>query len=175
MIEASIKKSNLSEINFIEQGRLQEINVFSIASEFLKKAKVAERQEMACINLIGKKYAEIKINKKVDYVNSTCAGSGILCLAKFENTILGYDVVGERGKQSEKIGEEAALGLLKDIESGSCVDSFMIDMILPYLAIFKGKVKFNFLTEHAKTNMEIIKKFLDVDFKIKDKIIEVLK
>lgn len=171
IVEAQIKKTKLEEIDLTERGELREIQVFSVASDILKKGKVAERQERAAINLIGKKYSDVDIKKTTQYVSSLCAGSGILCNAVFDNTILGYDVVGERGKQSEKVGEEAARGLLENINHEGCVDGFMIDMILAYLALAKGSIRFNDLTEHAKTNIEVIKKFLDVEFEIKKNLI----
>jgi RNA 3'-terminal phosphate cyclase (ATP) len=49
--------------------------------------------------------------------------------------------------------------------SGAAVDRFLADQLLIYMAISKaGCYTTNELTAHLTTNMEIIKKFLDVDF-----------
>ena len=51
---------------------------------------------------------------------------------------------------------------MKHIENKVLIDSFMLDQILPYLSLVGGKIKFLEMTEHAKTNIEVIKKFIDV-------------
>lgn len=174
IVEAQIDKSDINYLDILERGKLNEISIISIASQILKQAKVAHRQATVAIVALEKKFNNIR--KKIDYINSSCAGSGILVVADYENTTLGYDIVGEKGKPSELIGKEAADGLLNQIESEATLDGFMLDQILPFLAAGKGgKFKFLELTDHAKTNIEIIKKFLDVDFKIEKNVIEIEK
>jgi len=174
IVEARINKSNLNYLDILERGKFNEIKVISIASKFLKQASVANRQANAAALSLEKHFSNIL--KKVDYVDSSCAGSGILVVADYENTFVGNDVVGEKGKQSEIIGKEVADGLLKILESEATLDNFMVDQILPFLAAGKGgKFKFLELTEHARTNIEVIKKFLDVEFKFKENVLEILK
>jgi len=170
LVDVIIKKASLKKIRLTEFGKLNGINCFSIATGDLKKANVAERQASSAKNILGRNI-DFRIDSSVDYVNSLSTGSGLLIKAE-SDSILGYDVVGERGKQSEKIGEECANGMLKHLSIKVCVDNFMLDQILPFLAISKGEVKFLDMSEHARTNIEVIKKFLDVDFKIENKIIK---
>lgn len=162
----------LLAVSLEEQGKLIGISGTSYASEDLRKSQVAERQKNAAIKLLSE--LEYPIYIDVNYVNSICPGSGIFLKADFENCVLGYDVVGEKGKYSEKVGEEAAKGLIKEIESGATVDKFMTDQILPYMAL-SGKdcrVKVREVTKHAQTNIWLIEKFLPVKFKVKGNIIE---
>ncbi|MFH1592632.1 MAG: RNA 3'-terminal phosphate cyclase [Candidatus Woesearchaeota archaeon] len=174
IVDSKIKKTKLEYLDLIERRELNSIGLFSIASSHLKKANVAERQSQSAVGLIGRKFSDIPIRRKVEYVDSVCPGSGILCKFDFEDSLVGYDVVGERGKQSEVIGRECAEGLLRYVDGKATVDGFMLDQLLPFLAFGKGgKFKFLEMTEHAKTNIEIIKKFLDVKFKVKDGLIEV--
>lgn len=165
------RKTNLKPLQLTERGKLNSIKCFSHASESLKKRNVAERQsEMA--NKLLNNYDLVICNK---YFPSFSPGSGILLVAEFENIVIGYDVVGEKEKTSEMIGEEAALGLQKQINSEATVDEFMADQILPYLALAKGKsvIKIPELTRHAETNIWLIKQFLNVEFQIKDNLIYV--
>src|SRR3989344_5442931 len=143
---------------------------FSSASDSLKNRNVAERQSSTAQKILNN---NIGVSNK--YVQTICPGSGILLAAEFENTFLGYDAVGERNKTAEMVGEEAALGLQKQINSKAVVDGFMSDQILPYLALAKGKsiIKIPELTQHAETNIWLIKQFLNVDFRIKDNVIYV--
>lgn len=173
LVEVKVKKNNLREIDLSENGELNFINCVSVATKDLRKGKVAERQANSALRILGRKLPEVKINSSINYVDSLSTGSGILLVANYSNTILGYDVVGEKGRLSEKVGEEAGYGLLKHIENKVLIDSFMLDQILPYLSLVGGKIKFLEMTEHAKTNIEVIKKFIDVKFDIKDNILKV--
>lgn len=169
-ILAVIKPADkLDELNLIGRGKLIEINGISIASDFLEKAKVADRQADIAASIL-EEYNCRKIKR--EYVSSLNAGSGILVYAKFENSILGYDVVGEKGKRSEEIGKEAANGLIKQIKSDACVDEFMSDQLIPYMGLSgEGKIRVSELTNHAKTNIWLVEKFLDVKFKVEDNVI----
>jgi RNA 3'-terminal phosphate cyclase (ATP) len=70
-----------------------------------------------------------------------------------------------RGKPSQEVVSEV-VNFTKDfLKSGAAVDRFLADQLLIYMAILKaGCYTTNELTAHLTTNMEIIKKFLDVDF-----------
>lgn len=172
-VEFKSKFSNIKQINLEKRLELKNFQVISIASKHLEKAKVADRQASSAKRVIGKSYLE-KIKAGVQYVNALCPGSGILSIAEFENTLLGYDVIGEKGKQSEKIGEESAINLLKQIQTNACIDEFMIDQILPFMALAEknSKVKVLELTNHSKTNIWVIEQFLSVKFKFNNNILE---
>lgn len=172
LVDVVVKKSSLSKIDLVNTGKLKGIKCFSIATEDLRKGKVAERQATSAKNILGKNI-DFRIDSSVNYVDSLSTGSGLLLKADYENTLIGYDIVGEKGIQSEKLGEECAVNMVRHLLSKVCVDNFMLDQILPFLAVAKGEIKFLDLSEHARTNIEIIKKFLDVDFKIENKIIKV--
>lgn len=167
ILETHISKNKIKFAELIERRELKIIRGTSIASEYLKKANVSKRQIIGALNTLTKLDTEILI--KEEYTQSLSPGSGILLVAEYKNTILSFDIAGERGKQSEIIGKQAASGLLEDIQSQATVDRFMLDQILPFLAYENGGLfKFHNLTDHTKTNMETIKRFIDVKFKIKD-------
>ena len=170
-LKITTRKTSLKPLQLTERGTLNPIKCFSHASESLKKRNVAERQSETAKKTL-KDYNLIICNK---YFPSFSLGSGILLTAEFENTILGFDVVGEKRKTAEQVGQEAALGLLKQINSEAALDEFMSDQILPYLALAKEKsqIKIPHLTRHAETNIWLIKQFLNADFRIKDKVIYV--
>jgi len=161
----------LKSLNLEKRDKLKYIEIISIASDMLKKAKVADRQADSAVKYLGKLGCK-KIKR--EYANSLCPGSGILVYAVYDNYILGFDVVGERGKRSEDIGKEAALGLIRQINSSATVDKFMSDQLIPYMALADGDsiVKVPELTKHTKTNIWLVEKFLPVKFSIKDSIIE---
>jgi len=158
-------------LNLLEQGRLLQIKGISHASTNLQKANVSERQVREAESILNK--YQVPINIRTEYCDTLSYGSGIVLWAKFEHAILGGDGLGELGKKAELVGQEAANNLIKEVESKAAVDSHLADNILPYMGIFGGKIKASEITNHCKTNMYVIEKFLDVNFKVKDKVISV--
>ena len=159
-----------------EQGKLHCIRGISIASEDLRKGRVAERQAEAAARVFGKKYL-CKVKIESCYVSTPTPGSSIVCWAEFDHCILGWDALGEKGKYSEKVGEEAALGLQKQIESKATADEYLSDQVLPYLcfAAEDSAFKIAVMSGHLQTNMWLLKQFLDVDFRIDGGEIHVIK
>ena len=166
-IEVTISPSKLKSFNLTERGKLQKILVISGASEFLENKKVAERQLAGVREILGK--LKLPTEEKVEYYKSQCPGSQICLAALFENTVIGTDNLGKLGKRAEEVGKEAALEFLKEEKSQACLDKHLADQILPYLALTKGKssVTVSEITNHCKTNIWVIEKFLEGKFEIK--------
>ena len=154
-------------ISLIEQGSLLQIKGISHASKDLEKANVAERQAKAAESILNK--YEVPIDIRTEYYDTLNPGSGIVLWAKFEHAILGSDGLGERGKKAELVGEEATKNLIKEIESKAAVDSHLEDNLIPFMALFGGKIKVSELTDHTKTNIYIVEKFLDLKFNVDEK------
>ena len=78
-----------------------------------------------------------------------------------------FTAFGMRGKPSQEVVSEV-VGLAKDFRaSGAAVDKFLADQLLIYMAFCgTGCFTTSELSSHLLTNMEIIKKFLPVDFTI---------
>lgn len=159
----------LTKIDLIERGKPAQTEAHSFADSTLSKARVAERQTEG----FRKEFKDV-IYKKF-YVNALCPGSSISAYANFENSKLGASALGERGKRAEIIGKECAQNLLFEINSGAVVDSHASDQLLPYMALSGGRIKTSNITEHAKTNIFVIEKFLPMKFSVSDGLIEVKK
>jgi RNA 3'-phosphate cyclase len=161
-----VHPGNLRPISLVDRTRFTRYDVLSVASESLREARVAERQADAAIGMLGRK-SESELR---EYVQTESPGSSIHIHAHFENTILGSTVLGERGKPAERIGEECA-GLLKEqVETGACLDRWMADQILPYMALSGGRSEVSVaeVTKHAKTSMRLIERLLPVSFVVKE-------
>jgi len=178
-----VSGAGLKSINLIERGSLKKIIAISGASDFLKNKKVAERQLIGVREVLGK--LKLPIVEKVEYYDTACPGSQIFLMAEFENTVIGVDNLGKLGKRAEDVGKEAALELLKEQKSNTCLDKYSADQILPYLALAKGRsqITVSEITNHVKTNLWVIEKlaqyrneissteFLDGKFEIKENLI----
>jgi len=165
-VKVKVFPSKLKNINLTERGLLKKIVVLSGASEFLKIKKVAERQIAGVRETLGK--LKLPIEEKIEYYETSSPGSQICLIAEFENTIIGVDNLGKLGKKSEDIGKEAALELLKEEKSQACLDKHLADQILPYLALApkKSLVSVSEITNHCKTNIWVIEKFINGKFEI---------
>jgi len=170
-VEVKVYPSKLKPLNLTERGSLKKIIAISGASEFLKNKKVAERQLMGTREVLGK--LKLPIEEKVEYYDTACPGSQIFLMAEFENTVIGVDNLGKLGKRAEDVGKEAALELLREQKSESCLDRHLADQVLPYMALSKGKsqVTVSEITNHCKTNIWVIEKFIEGKFEVKGNLI----
>ncbi len=163
--------SKLRKINLIERGNLKKILIISGTSEFLKDKKVAERQLMGAREILGK--LSLPTEERIEYYQTQCPGSQVCLIGEFENTVIGVDNLGKLGKRAEDVGKEAALELLKEQKSEACLDKYLADQALPYLALTEGKssVTVSEITNHCRTNIWVIEKFLEGRLEIKNNLI----
>jgi len=169
-VEIYIQPCKLHAIEFNEKvERIKGIiNIANLPSS------IAERMENAAKNEIEKIGMHAEIAVEETYAESP--GVGIVLWS--EPHILGADSLGEKGKKAEDVGKEAALKLIEEIKSNADLDEKAVDQLLPYFSLTGGKFKARVISSHAETEMWLIKKFMDVDFKIeKDGIytVEVIK
>ena len=165
-VKVKVFPSNLKPINLTERGEFKKISIFSVASDFLKEKKVAERQVFGAKEVLGK--LNLEIEEKIEYAKTKCPGSSLCLVAEFEKTTIGSDNLGKLGKRAEDIGRETAISLLEEEKTGASLDKFLADQILIYMALTKGesKVTVSQITSHLKTNIWTIEKFVKGKFKI---------
>ena len=153
----------IKPLNLIQRGNLETIYVFAVSSQSLREKDVAQRLLNGFIGVVG----EDNLETHMQYVSSLDPGCFIAAFAKYEKTLIGYTVLGKVGVKAEDIGKECANSLLAEINSNCTVDYFTADQLLIYMALAKkGKIISSKITEHIKSNIEVIEKFLDVKFKI---------
>lgn len=170
-MEIIVYPSKLKNLDLSERGNLKRISILSGASESLRQKKAAERQIAGAKEILGE--LNLPIEEISEYHQTRCPGSEICLTAEFENTIIGVDGLGRIGKRAEEVGKETALELLKEERSGACLDKHLADQILIYLALAGGKSQIiaSEITEHCKTNIWVIEKFLKGRFQIKNNLI----
>ena len=184
-VEIKIKPRLLDKIpslKLLEQGSLAKIDGVVHCSNELSDKKVAERMAESAKNTFN---LEVPIEVKMEYVDSLSVGTGITLLARyttedelddeFNPVILGADRLGERGKVAENVGKECAEGLLDEINSECAVDRHLGDMLIPFLGLFGGEIRVSSITDHLRTNIYVVEKFLDKKFEVDEgkKIIRV--
>ncbi|MBT3464600.1 RNA 3'-terminal phosphate cyclase [archaeon] len=170
----------IKNITLLEFKDVLVIKGISHASMDLMKRRVAERQAKTA-ELILKDYSTDISN---EYSTTKSTGSGIVLWAltgddddgiDFDNPIIfGADSLGKKGKSVPEVAQVAADEVLKLIKQKSCLDKLMADQMLLYLGLYpNSRIKVPEISDHIKTNINTIEKFLDVKFKIEDDIISV--
>jgi len=170
-LKVKIFPARLKPLNLSERGKFKKILIISGASLSLKNKKVAERQIAGAKAILGK--LNLPIEERVEYYETQSPGSQICLIAEFENTIIGSDNLGRLGKKAEDVGKEAAFELLKEEKTKACLDKHLADQILPYLALASGKsqISISEITDHCKTNIWVIEKFIGGRFEVKQNLI----
>jgi RNA 3'-terminal phosphate cyclase (ATP) len=140
------------------------VDILSIASKHLQKARVAERQSKAIEKRLDDN--NIKITIKNEYVDADNPGSGVLIYSKLKNgNRIGGDFIGERKLRAEKVGLNAFDRYDTTIMNQCSVDSFLADQILPVLALASSSSVFTTpnITNHTQTNINLLQDLLDIE------------
>ncbi len=103
----------------------------------------------------------------IDVTDSDSAGNCVMIRLRGAKRTSVFTGFGSKGKPSEKVIEEVVCDTRDFLAGGACIDHYLADQLLIYMAMHKGgRFTTNQLTKHLTTNIEVIKKFLSVDFVI---------
>lgn len=157
----SILLTKLGNINLI-QGEI-------IITNHLKITRVGERIKKSAEDQIKKKInIDVKISYK--YVNSLSPGVGLTLWACSDSgaIISSGTILGEKKISSEQLGKIAANVLLKYIHNEIPIDNYLSDQLIPFMGICKepSRIKVLEITSHTKTNLELVKRFSNRNYKI---------
>jgi RNA 3'-terminal phosphate cyclase (ATP) len=171
-VTVTVKPSHsLNAITLLKRGELQKIEGISHCVKL--PPHVAQRQADAAkkkLSTAGYHSADLEIETYPPEQDTHLGpGSGITLVAKFsDGSVLGADNIGERGKPAETVGQQAAERLLAEIGSNAPVDRHLGDILIPYMAVAKGRseIQVSELTLHTITNITVTEKILGVKFQI---------
>jgi RNA 3'-terminal phosphate cyclase (ATP) len=96
------------------------------------------------------------------------AGASLCLIAEYEHALAGFSALGERGKPSEQVAEEACRDLLAHHANGAPVDLHLSDQLLLPMAFAPGRSEFRVgcITRHLLTNAHIIRQFLPAQIEV---------
>jgi RNA 3'-terminal phosphate cyclase (ATP) len=155
------QKNTHKTINFCEPTNKPQI------SARIYTAKLPENIAHKQHELLLQSKLDFKNTEHIEVTDSDGPGNCVMIRLCSDNRVTVFTAFGMRGKPSQQVVSEVA-NLTKDfLASGAAVDCFLTDQLLIYMALSKtGCFTTKELTAHLTTNMEIIKKFLDVDFRV---------
>ena len=148
-------------INLCEPS--EEAQIFALVYTAKLPPHIAQRQQ----KLLLQSKLGIHNVEHIEVTDSDGPGNCVMIRLCDDRRTTVFTAFGMRGKPSQKVVGEV-VGLAEDfLASGTCIDRFLADQLLIYMAISKaGSYTTNELSTHLLTNMEIIKKFLPVDFSV---------
>jgi len=94
-------------------------------------------------------------------VRAASPGAGLFLSAEYERVHGGFGALGERGKASEAVAEEAVAGLLAHRASGAGLEEHLADQLLVPLALAGGRsrVSVQRVSTHLSTSAWVIERF----------------
>ncbi len=138
---------------------------------------VAQRQASSAKDkLVSKGIGSVNIAIETypsDRDSHLAPGSGITLFMKSPGgSTVGADAIGERGKPAERVGEEAAMKLLSEIESRAPIDRHLGDILVPYMAVAEGRseISVSEITLHTLTNIKVAEILTGAKFELQGEL-----
>ncbi|KAL5511420.1 hypothetical protein ACEPAH_4636 [Sanghuangporus vaninii] len=101
------------------------------------------------------------------------AGSSIILLA-YTSTgcVLAGSALGSRGVRAAQTGKEAARELVRQLQEGGCVDEWLQDQMIVFLALAKGRsvVRTGRVTLHTRTAIWVAERLTGAKFEFKENV-----
>lgn len=160
--------NNLKPLRLLDRSDLKTISGISAVANL--DFSVAERQR----NQSLKRMEQLGYNPKIsiERMPSRYKNTMMLLRAEFETGSGCFAALGAIGKRAEKVADEAVDDLIEYLNSSGCIDKYLADQLVLPLSIIKGESIFSTakITNHLVTNLEVVKKILNIKVDIKGEI-----
>ncbi|MFB6102608.1 MAG: RNA 3'-terminal phosphate cyclase [Haloplanus sp.] len=150
--------SSLSRLELDERGALSQVDIYSKAAADLAEQDVADRQAAHARKRLDEMGIPTEI-ARVDYVPTQSIGSSLLLCATYDHSLAGFDALGERGRTSEDVADDAVESFEAFHAGDAPVDVHMADQLLVFLALAGGTIRIPARTTHVRTNLDLIADF----------------
>ncbi|MCX7961466.1 MAG: RNA 3'-terminal phosphate cyclase [Burkholderiales bacterium] len=129
--------------------------------------RIAERMREAALAALGRRPAAIGV-RALDEAEAAGPGGAITLWTETEGALLGASRIAERGVRAETLGAAVGAELAADLAGGANLDVHGADQALVYLALARQRSAFTVraVSEHARTAMWLIERFLPVRFSV---------
>eukprot|EP01132_Coremiostelium_polycephalum_P000593 gene593-739_t len=150
-------ESHLEPITMIEKGNLNKIVIKSYYTSKVSPL-VAERMCNTAKKLLKKEFKKVEIDTEMIDISSKSFGDGtFIFITAYTDTgcIFGATANGSIGVPAETVAENATNSLIKDLQDGGCVDEYLQDQLIIFMALAKGKsqLKTGPISLHTQTSI----------------------
>lgn len=154
-----VEPSILSKARFQTRGKLIKIRATCLSANLPEHVTQREKAWL-------QKHGLEDVDER--QVKSKSPGNTVFIQADHENAQNGFSALGESGKPAEAVTEEALSEWQTFESSKAAVDAHLCDQLLLYAALANGEsvLEVSEITEHARTNAELIDAWLGVKTEI---------
>ena len=162
----------LAPIDLTERGELTEIRIESAVTENLPK-KLAHEMNAAAEKVVKRRFKGVKVTtetKALSASEAVPAGSSMLVTALTDQgCVIGAQGIGSRKVTPGETGKTAAEELAETLDLGVCVDQYVQDQMIMFMALAKGKSRLltGPLTLHTETAIHISQLLSGATFEVK--------
>jgi RNA 3'-terminal phosphate cyclase (ATP) len=164
--EASLRlgAGDLEPLELTDSDATERLTVHSVAAEALADADVAERGARAARQALRDATA-LPVETHPEYVETDSPGAVLTVVAHDADGRAGFDGLGEKGKPMEDVAGDAvgAFGRFRraggTADGGPAVDIHTADQLAVVLALAGGAVTTRRLTDHLRTNRDLVAAF----------------
>ncbi|XP_039266485.2 RNA 3'-terminal phosphate cyclase-like [Styela clava] len=134
--------------------------------------KIAQQMAKSATSVLWRTYREVPINiQAVQEPKNAVVGNGTGIIVVAETTTgcrLSGSSLGRKGIQAEQVGADAAEMLLRNLSYGCCVDEYLQDQLIIYMALAAGRsrLKTGPITLHTQTAMHIAQMMTQAQFSL---------
>ena len=156
--------ARLTAVNLSERGQLE--NITGIAGASNLPSHIPQRISGRANNLLKENNLPGSVTPL--RTSSQSPGVGLFLATQFSNTCAGFSSLGEKGKPSEIVANEAVDDLLQFYHQDYALDRYAPDQLLPVLALAEGRSTLStvMITQHTLTNAAIIRHFVSTPISI---------
>jgi len=160
----SIKPAGLNRFDLLERGDIIQQNARASVANL--PVKIANRELKVVMEKLEWDRDRLKA---VEVENSQGPGNILIVEFESENITEVFTGFGEKGTTAEKVAKRAVKSAQEYLAHNVPVGRFLADQLLVPMALAGGG-KFRTLspTQHTTTNIEVIKKFLDVKIAVRE-------
>ncbi|WP_135854201.1 RNA 3'-terminal phosphate cyclase [Halorussus salinus] len=171
---APAARSDLTALDLTAPGDLRGVRVRSKESADLADADVAARQAASARERLRAGDGatvpdEVSVTEEThSSVATSSPGSALAVVLDYEETTVGFDALGEKGKPAEAVGREAAARAVEfrrrveEYDSAAvapAVDAHTADQLVVVLALAGGRVAIPAVTGHVRTCVDLVGEF----------------
>ncbi|XP_041646700.1 RNA 3'-terminal phosphate cyclase [Cheilinus undulatus] len=160
----------LQPVTMTERGNITKIYGRAFVAGVLP-FKLAKDMSAAAVRTIRKEIKELYINiQPLQEKEKACGnGNGIIIIAESSTgCVFAGSALGKKGVYADKVGIEAAEMLLRNIRHNGCVDEFLQDQLIIFMALAKGRsrIRIGAVTLHTQTAIHVAEQLTQAKFTI---------
>ncbi len=156
--------ARLQGIDLTQRGALVELKGVAAASNL--PSHIPQRMAARANNLLRE--AGLPTNIQPLRTGGPSTGAGLFVAVRYEHSIAGFSALGERGKPSDVVAEEAIRPLITFHQQQAALDEHLPDQLIPALALAEGPSVLSTvaITQHVLTNIAIVQHFIKRPIKV---------